>query len=284
MSDLTKVRDELKKEMRDFQTKMERDLRKELREMKASLDVLNEEYEKSKAERIELAKKNNELKAANDANSKELIEMKASLNFFNGKYEETKAERTDLSKENKELKASNEKLAEECRALKKQASQLENRVTASEQYSRNRNLEIKGMPLTENENTADLVRQIGDALEVPIEESEIEVCHRVPVKNPSAPPNIVVQFKSRAKRETVLKKAKKMRISTEDLGFSCKSPLYINEHLCPALKQLLGMAIVQKKAKGWRFVWSCDGKILARKEELSPIVHIRNAQDVEKIA
>lgn len=242
MSELTKLRDELRKEMRDFEAKMERDLRKELRDMKASLDFFNKEYEKAKTESFELAKIN------------------------------------------KALKASNDKLVEECRALKKQASQLEDRVTASEQYSRNRNLEIKGVPLTKDDNICEIVRQVGDALAVPIEEAEIEVCHRVPVKNPSAPPNIVVQFKSRTKRDAVLKKAKKMRISTEDLGFSPNSPLYINEHLCPALKQLLGMAIEQKKAKGWRFVWSCDGKILARKEESSPIVHIRNAQDVEKIA
>ncbi|KAH9371806.1 hypothetical protein HPB48_001405 [Haemaphysalis longicornis] len=210
--------------------------------------------------------------------------MKASLDFFNKEFEKAKAERFELAKVNKELKASNEKLAEECRALKKQASQLEDRVTTSEQYSRNRNLEIKGVPLTEDENICEIVRQIGNALEVLIEEGESEVCHRVPVKNPSAPPNIVVQFNSRTKRDAVLKKAKKMRVSTEDLGFTPTSPLYINEHRCPALKQLLGIAIARKKAKGWRSVWSCDGKILARKEESSPIVRIRNAQDVEKIA
>ncbi|KAH9372109.1 hypothetical protein HPB48_017358 [Haemaphysalis longicornis] len=133
MSELTKLRDELRKEMREFEAKMERDLRKELRDLKASLDFFNKEFEKAKAERFELAKVN------------------------------------------KELKASNENLAEECRALKKQASQLEDRVTTSEQYSRNRNLEIKGVPLTDDENICEIVRQIGNALEVPIEEGEIEV-------------------------------------------------------------------------------------------------------------
>lgn len=232
---------ELRKEMREFQAKLERDLRKDLREVKASLE------------------------------------------FFNKEFEDRKKERDELAKVNKELQAANEKLLEECQALRTQVLQLEDRVTFSEQYSRNRNLEIKGIPFSEDENLPDALDKIGEALNEPIAKSDIEICHRVPAKKPNTVPNIVVQFKSRPKRDAVLQKARKMRLSTEDLGFSPNSPLFINEHLCPALKRVLGMAIEQKKAKGWKFVWTSNGRVLARKDESSSILYLRNAQDVEKM-
>lgn len=60
-------------------------------------------------------------------------------------------------------------------------------------------------------------------------ETDIEVCHRVPTRNADATPNIIVQFKSRTKRDSILEKAKKSRLSTQELGFSPGSPLYVNE-------------------------------------------------------
>ncbi|KAH7949295.1 hypothetical protein HPB49_007304 [Dermacentor silvarum] len=97
MADSAKFGEELRKEMSDFKSKLEREVRKELRELKASLDFCHAELEKVKHEKDEIAK------------------------------------------ENKELKAIKTKLASDCSTLSKQAAQLENRVTVSEQYSRNRN-------------------------------------------------------------------------------------------------------------------------------------------------
>lgn len=137
---------ELRKEMREFQAKLERDLRKELREVKASLE------------------------------------------FFNKEFEDRKKERDELAKVNKELQAPNEKLLEECQAPRTQVLQLEDRVTFSEQYSRNRNLEIKGIPFSEDENLPDALDKIGEALKEPIAKSDIEICHRVSEKIPTLYP------------------------------------------------------------------------------------------------
>lgn len=214
---------------------------------------------------------------------KEIRELKSSLEFFNEEFEKVKQERDDFAKENSSLKKANEKLRLDCEALQKQAFQHEQRITASEQYSRKCNLEVKGLPFTEGESIPDTLSKIGQLLKEPILESDIDVCHRVPTKNPNVAPNIVVQFKCRSKRDTVLEKARKLRLSTRDFGHESGEPVFINEHLCPAMKQLLGMAIAQKKAKNWRFAWTRGGKVYARKDEASPILHIRSAHDVEKI-
>lgn len=242
MSDLTKLREEIRKEMIEFKSSIERELRKEIRDLKNSVSFLNDEVEKMKKENA------------------------------------------DLVGDNKSLRSANEQLRTECEAFKKQISQQEQRITASEQYSRKCNLEIKGIPKLAEEDLGNTLHRIGGLLIVPVTKDDVEKCHRVPAKNASSIPNIIVQFRSRSKRDLVLQKAKKTRISTQDLGHASNTPVFINEHLCPVLKQLLGAAIAKKKAANWRFVWTNDGRILMRKDEGSHVLHIRDASDIEKIA
>lgn len=184
---------------------------------------------------------------------KEIRELKSSMDFFNEQFEQAKQERSELEKENKSLKKTNDELLLNCEALRKQVFQHEQRIIASEQYSRKCNLEVKGLPLAEDENLVDTVSEIGRLVNEPISESDIDACHRVPAKNQTVAPNIVLQFKCRSKRDTVLEKTRKMKLSTRDFGHECSEPVFINEHLCPAMKQLLGMAIAQKKGEKLEF-------------------------------
>lgn len=217
---------------------------------------------------------------------KEIRDLKNSVSFLNDEVEKIKKENADLVGDNKSLRSANEQLRTECEAFKKQMSQQEQRITASEQYSRKCNLEIKGMPKLAEEDLGNTLHRIGGLLNVPVTKDDVEKCHRVPAKNASSKQNMIVKFRSpsRSKRDLVLQKAKKTRISTQDLGHASNTPVFINEHLCPALKQLLGAAIAKNKAANWRFVWTNDGGILERKDEGSHVLHIRDASDIEKIA
>lgn len=60
-------------------------------------------------------------------------------------------------------------------------------------------------------------------------------------------PNIVVQFTHRAKRDCFLEKARKKRLTTEDIDLEPCTPIYINEHLCPAMKRLFGVVNGKKR-------------------------------------
>lgn len=213
----------------------------------------------------------------------ELTEMKDSLDFLNKQYEETKEQNERLEKENKALKKENDALKTEYRNAKKQLDDHESRILTSEQYSRNRNLEIKGIKEEKNENLTSILSHIGTALNEPVTANDIEVCHRVQTRNENASPNIIVQFKHRAKRDSLLQKARKVRLSTTDIGWPEENPIYVNEHLCPTLKKLMFKTTERKKACGWKFAWTRDGKIFARKEEQSTVIHIRNERDLEKI-
>ncbi|KAH6943525.1 hypothetical protein HPB50_023163 [Hyalomma asiaticum] len=90
-------------------------------------------------------------------------------------------------------------------------------------------------------------------------------------------------FKSRTKRDAVLHKAKKARLSNKDIGSDNTQKIYVNEHLCPTLKRLLGIAIGRKRDNGWKSVWSYNGKIFARKSDETPIVRIEHDEDLSNI-
>lgn len=71
---------------------------------------------------------------------------------------------------------------------------------------------------------------------------------------------VVVKFLSRSTRDRILKAAKKHRLNRLTLGFEGNEPVFINEHLCPEYKVLLGKAIQLKREKTGSFcVWLTAG-------------------------
>lgn len=212
--------------------------------------------------------------------------MKDSMTLINEHFEKFKSELERVLNDNKELKKENERLQKQCLENETRTKELENRLTQCEQYSRRYNLEIKGVEEREHENIAALMEKVGEVLEEPIMASEIEVCHRVPTRNEGMS-NIVVQFKSRQKRDLVLEKARKKRITNHSLGVTTEpdesAPVFVNEHLCPTLKRLLASTIARKRQFSWRFVWTRNGRILARKTEGSRTLHVSSENDLLKM-
>lgn len=217
---------------------------------------------------------------------KEMREIKASMTHMNKEFEDMRKDCAEVKKENAALKASNEKLLQEIALLKIQLHENSLRVTAQEQYSRNKNIEVRGIPHETTENLEDILSKVGGALGEPIQKDDVEICHRVPTRNTAedcTEQNIVVTFSRRAKRDAILEKARKTRLTADDIGYTTKNPVYINEHLCPQVKKLLGMTIAKKKELGWRFAWSRDGKVFARQIENSKLVRIACEADLAKM-
>lgn len=250
---------------------------------------------------------------------KEIRELNKSLEYMNKDYENIKQECAEIRKENAALRASQEAMQCEIDRLRKLVHENSTRLTTQDQYSRNKNIEIKGIPRTPNENLVQLLAKVGDALGEPISEQDIEICHRLPARSAtsqsntapdpgvaknnevrphaSAVPdrgskagsdaplneNIVVVFNRRAKRDAIVKKARRTRFTAEELGFTTKQSVFVNEHLCPQLKKLLGMTIARKREMNWRFAWASGGKIFARETETSRAVQITCEADLHKM-
>lgn len=197
----------------------------------------------------------------------EIEEFRRSLSFMNEMVEK-------LKKENDALKATNQ-------SLTSRNSVLEKRLSEMEQYSRKNNVEIKGVPSTKGESCVAIVQAIGDKVECPVSESDLDVVHRVPSKADT--PHIIVRFCSRAKKAEFLSKARKARLQTKDLGMheAGSRAVYVNEHLTPENKRLFAKALKLKKENEWQFLWTDDCLIKARKTEDSKVLRIREEADLE---
>lgn len=140
------------------------------------------------------------------------------------------------------------------------------RIVHCEQFSRNANLEIKGVAKVENENLSEVLSKICKLIGEPIAYSGIGACHRVPTHDPGKS-SLIAQFRSRRGRDSVLEKAKKKRLSNVKLALPGSAPVFTNEHLCPALKRRLGMAISRMRQSNWRNVWVRNGKSFTRRSD-----------------
>lgn len=186
--------------------------------------------------------------------------------MLNGLVEQVKAELEDLKAANKRLHARNE--------------ELQSRVAELEQYSRKNNIEIRGVPETQGEDVVEIVKTIAEKIQIPVSEADLDVVHRVPAKGNVK--NLIVRFCSRAKKAEFVAKARKARLQTNEINFhgTNPKPVYINDHLTPANKRLFAKALNLKKENNWRFLWTEDCQIKARKTENSKVHRIRDEADL----
>lgn len=214
----------------------------------------------------------------------ELREIKANLKFTDDKFDDMVTSLKAVLEENKRLRTENDNLKSRCDQIESQTKSNESRIVDCEQYSRNANIEIKGIPVNANEKLTEIVMKLGDCIGEPISPSDIDVCHRVSVPGSRTGKNIIVQFALRRKRNAVLEKGKRKRLTASELGFSESVPIYVNEHLCPERKRLLAQAIAKKRETNWKFVWVRDGHIYARKSENSARLRITSSIDLNKMS
>ncbi|CAN7945628.1 unnamed protein product [Ixodes hexagonus] len=108
-----------------FRESFERDIRSELREIRADL--------------------------------KELTEIKKGMSFINKEHESMKQSLASIKNENSGLKKENAELNGKCGELARALKETESRLVSCEQYSRNNNLEVKGIPKGVGEKVDQLI-------------------------------------------------------------------------------------------------------------------------------
>ncbi|CAN8003191.1 unnamed protein product [Ixodes pacificus] len=188
------------------------------------------------------------------------------MTLINKSFEEFKKQVEDVIRKNGELKRVNESLRETCSTLRGDMRVALTRMTLMEQCSRNSNLEIKGIARLPNENVVDVVTRLREQIGEPVTVDDIEECHRLQRRDTTAP-YIIVQLANRRKRDSILEKARRTRVSSTQLNILPAAPVYVNENLCPVLRRLLALTINRKRECGWNYAWVRDGKIFTRKSE-----------------
>lgn len=154
-------------------------------------------------------------------------------------------------------------------------------------------IEVAGITEEKNERTLHLAHMISKKLGVPLEERDIVHAERVgAVRRSDAqdggaprPRALVVRLARRSQRDQLLAAARVRRgITTADMGLSSSArSFYVNERLTRHNRQLFHKARAEASRFQWKFVWTRDGCIYARKEEGAPRRRLRTEADITKV-
>ncbi|KAI5643907.1 hypothetical protein NE865_04083 [Phthorimaea operculella] len=167
--------------------------------------------------------------------------------------------------------------------LEKKVSSLNHEIAIKEQWLRLNNLEIKGIPIQKNENLLNVICAISRHIQYPVTNDQINFVSRVQSADKNKP--VIVCFTSRYTKENFIAKARLHKeLTASDIGFhNSASRVYINDHLTRENKILLNQTKEAANGKGYQFKWVQHCKILVRKNETSPILHIQTSEDLKKI-
>lgn len=141
-------------------------------------------------------------------------------------------------------------------------------------------MEIHGLPYSSTENLTDSLRDLAGKLGiVGFQSSDILTIHRLPTRRDMVPA-VLVRFVSVCAKEPWMASRRKLR-SLPELSFPSK--LFFNDNLTWINKELFWMARSRGRENGFKFVWTKNGKVLAKKVEGSPVVTINSVSDLDAI-
>lgn len=210
----------------------------------------------------------------------ELADVKQSIEFNSNSIKDLTEKNTSLEKEIANLNSTLQTTIIENHQLKTQIEDLAFEIIDLQQYSRRANIEITEVPESTNENTIEIVNKIFNTLEL-TEVCNIQAAHRIPTRNPMKRKPIIVQLQSKSDRDRVIKQYKEKKLTAKDLNSELDAaPIFISEHLCPAMKKLYFEARQFKKKNNFKFCWVKDSKIFLRQNEQSKPLRIRKTSDL----
>ncbi|KAJ2937537.1 hypothetical protein O0L34_g19044 [Tuta absoluta] len=175
--------------------------------------------------------------------------------------------------------------------VKKIIGELENKVDSLERQLRSSTIEIRNIQFEPTEKKYDLiklVKNIGNQLNLPLEEESIKDVFRTTSKNPSHKP-IVVDFVSTLTKDKVLsavkkQKQEKKKLMSTMLGVTGPSvPIFISENLTAKNKRLFALAREYAKQHNFKYCWSAHGTIYLRKSDGDRVSRINSDNDLEEL-
>ena len=216
--------------------------------------------------------------------SEQLKEALATVKTLNTKIEQMEDTFGTLQEENKALKQEQVSLKAQVLRSANDLKLVQKSLNDLEQYTRRDCLEIRGIPLPEDsrlEDTNDILLQLSQKMDIPLERNDISVSHRIRSSRASVDPAIIVKFVRREMRESLYRSRKRLKsITTADLGFSVDKKIFINESLTPKNKELFKDCLKFKNDKSYKFLWTNAGKIFLRRNADSPVIPINSFADI----
>ena len=218
----------------------------------------------------------------------DMKDIPAAIDFMNAKFEAAMAELKEAKKELVKAKKEKEKLQNTINSMQTTISHMETKMNSLANQQLANNLEIVGVPVTNNEVCADIAIKVARKAHPEMKRKEISEAYRIGrLKNEDGTANVnrslVVKFKSVAMRNTVYKNKKALKgVTAKDLDLGqATNRIYINENLNYETKSLMREANQFKKDNGWNYIWTNFGIIYVRENDKSKSYAITSKKDLE---
>lgn len=216
-----------------------------------------------------------------------LRDLNNSVQFISDKFDQMKKELDSNKEKIVKLKSENE-------ALKNDIRDISFRLNALEQYTRQENVELSGIPENKSENIVKTVMQLSKAVSFNLQENDVLSAFRIRKLDAtsSRPRSIVIKLRSTSIRDELLASVIKFnkanntkeKLNSQHLGYGgTKQPIYVSEHLSPLNKRIHAATRKAASEKNYKFVWVRDGRILIRKDEKSPAKQITSLEAIARL-
>jgi hypothetical protein len=189
------------------------------------------------------------------------------LNFMN-EFQAIRRTIELLQADNAALKIENLKLSDDIRTVFDDMDYTMGKIQNLEQKTLANNIEISGIPATEDEDLSAILQRLFEHTDYQCSETTIKDAYRTkPTKQAGLPGNIIVIFDNQTNKNGFMKKIKGKQLSSDSIGSSHCRPIYINDHLTRLNKYLMYLARSMRRHGDIKFVWFENGKVLVKKSE-----------------
>ncbi|CAG9790235.1 unnamed protein product [Diatraea saccharalis] len=163
---------------------------------------------------------------------------------------------------------------------------ISSRFVTIEKLSRDRNIEIQGVPEDRSENVISLFRILCNTIKYPISDRDIQACRRVAKMDGKSkrPRNVVVTLSSPRMRDEIIsatyrfnKEHGDRKLNSQHLGISGETnQIYVCEHLAPDTKELFATVRHFVKNNSYAYSWVKFGQIYLRKSDKTNAILVKN--------
>lgn len=225
-----------------------------------------------------------------DKISSQVNDLSKSVTFMSDQYDKLFVELADYKKMCVENSKEILLLKNENQYLNHEMKKMQTNIRKMEQNALSDSVEIFGVKQLENENVKHIVMKIGHELRLPCADNEIVLASRRPQSkigsrsgNTTKPPAIVVKFNNTSVREKWLEKKRSGLNSNNIVGGVSGDPIFINENLCPAVRELFWNARVRAKKCNIKYVWVKNGVVFMRKTDGEAAKSIQGLDDLPRL-
>lgn len=164
---------------------------------------------------------------------------------------------------------------------------MENKINVLEQQLIKKNIEIKNVPNKEL-SAMEVIKTIAESVNVEIHDNDISNAYTL---NKSE--KRIIEFCSLNKKKELMMNIRGHRVKGEIFNTNISSNVnenttnnnvFINDQLTPNNHKLLWLTKNKSREANWKFVWTRNGNIYAKKDESNKPLIISNLDDIEKIA